>query len=91
MRQIQEKAKSIARFGKNIDIKDLIEDKMAADPKEPANLTGKRKQQGRRPSSSSSSREEIHLLPEKVASLKRTQHCFQKGGEAYKGLLYVQQ
>ena len=31
------------------------------------------------------------FYPEKVAALKKTQHCFQKDGEAYKGVLYVQQ
>ena len=31
------------------------------------------------------------FYPEKVAALKKIQHCFQNNGEAYKGLLYVQQ
>lgn len=87
MRQIQSKTRSIAKHGQNVDIKDLINDKAkdmpigAVDRPEPVR---------RRSSSSNSSKEEIILFPEKIAALKRTQHCFQKDGEAYKGLLYVQ-
>ena len=90
MRQIQNKSRAIGQYGQNVDIKDLINGKMKESSHIRAGSIGRKDPAARRSSSSTSSKEEALFYQEKAAALKRTQHCFQKDGDAYKGLLYVQ-